>query len=383
MIVEYKKIEDVASVVTGGTPATGNFEYWDNGDIPWLQSGCCQNCDVNKAEKYITIKGLKNSNARIMPPNTVMIALTGATAGKIGYLNFEACGNQSITGILPNDELNQRYLYYYLLSKREMILADCIGGAQPHISQGYVKKLTVPIRPLNLQNKIVKILTGLTNCIANKNREIQILDLFVKARFVEMFGIPSNDTKGWGLKRLDECCVINPKKSNDKHLIPGLTVSFVPMTAVSENGRIATSKTVLFDNVKSGFTYFKENDVLFAKITPCMENGKGAIARGMTNKIGFGSTEFHVLRPINGVSNSSWIYILTTFIEFRKSAAKNMTGTAGQRRVPATFLESYKISLPPIKLQDQFADFVAQVDKSKFVLVKSIGIIRFIKFCRV
>ena len=136
--MEYKKIEEFTSVITGGTPATTKNEYWDNGDIPWLQSGCCQNCDVNKAERFITQSGYDNSNTKMMLPGTVMIALTGATAGKVGYLNIEACGNQSITGILPCDTMNSRYIFYYLLSKREKILQDCIGGAQPHISQGYV-----------------------------------------------------------------------------------------------------------------------------------------------------------------------------------------------------------------------------------------------------
>ena len=95
----------------------------------------------------------------------------------------------------------------------------------------------------------------------------------------------------------------------------------MPMTAVTEHGEISTTTTMKYDDVKTGFTYFAENDVLFAKITPCMENGKGAVARGLHNRIGFGSTEFHVLRPISGKTNSYWIYMLTAFPEFRKDAA--------------------------------------------------------------
>ena len=112
--MKYKKIGDLTNVITGGTPSTSKPEYWDNGDIPWLQSGCCQNCDVNFAEKYITQEGYNNSSTKLMPKDSIMIALTGATAGKIGYLNFEACGNQSITGILPCELMNKRYLFYFL-----------------------------------------------------------------------------------------------------------------------------------------------------------------------------------------------------------------------------------------------------------------------------
>jgi len=181
-----------------------------------------------------------------------------------------------------------------------------------------------------------------------------------------LFGEVGTDTKGWGLTRLGDCCSINPKKGDDKRLNQGLTVSFVPMPSVSEKGEIDASDTKLYDEVKSGFTYFAEQDVLFAKITPCMENGKGAVAKGLCNGIGFGSTEFHVLRPIEGVSNPYWIYTVTAFNQFRVDAANNMTGSAGQRRVPASFLEAYKVSVPPIDLQKEFATFVEQTDKLKF-----------------
>lgn len=148
-------------------------------------------------------------------------------------------------------------------------------------------------------------------------------------------------------------------------------VSFVPMPAVSEDGKIDCSDIRPYKEVRKGFTYFAENDVLFAKITPCMENGKGAVARGLENGIGSGSTEFHVLRPIAGKSNPYWLYIITMFDTFRVGARKVMTGTGGQLRVPIGYLNDYPISLPPIELQNSFEEFVHQSDKSKFISFKS------------
>lgn len=185
--------------------------------------------------------------------------------------------------------------------------------------------------------------------------------------------MPGTDRFGWGLMPLGKVCDINPKKSQDGRLESGIEVSFVPMPAVTEHGEIDASSVKRYDEVKTGFTYFAENDVLFAKITPCMENGKGAVARGLYNGIGFGSTEFHVLRPISGITNAYWIYMLTAFPQFRKDAACNMTGSAGQRRVPASFLENYRIAIPPLELQNQFAAFVEQTDKSKFCIQKSLA----------
>lgn len=175
--------------------------------------------------------------------------------------------------------------------------------------------------------------------------------------------MPGSDDFGWGLVSLGSVCRINPKKSQDSRLCSGIEVSFVPMPAV---GEIDVTTIKEYDEVKTGFTYFAENDVLFAKITPWMENGKGAVAKGLRNGIGFGSTEFHVLRPISGETNPYWIYMLTAFSQFREDAANNMTGSAGQRRVPASYLENYRVAVPPIELQEQFAIFVEQTDKSKF-----------------
>ena len=173
--------------------------------------------------------------------------------------------------------------------------------------------------------------------------------------------------------RDSDICLVNPDKRKDPRLTNNdLEVSFVPMSAVSENGDIDTTNIKLYSEVRKGFTYFSSNDVLFAKITPCMENGKGAIAQNLKNDIGFGSTEFHVLRPLENLSNPYWLYVLTTFDSFRKVAEINMTGSAGQKRVPVKFLENYKVNIPPLSLQNEFANFVQQVDKSKVAVQKSL-----------
>lgn len=186
----YKTIEELTTVVTGGTPSTSKAEYWENGNIPWLQSGCCQNCDVNQADKFISQSGYDNSSTQVMPVNTVMIALTGATAGKVGYLNVEACGNQSITGIFPCEELNPRFLFYFLISQRRKILVDCVGGAQAHISQGYVKKIKVPVYSKSIQERIVNIMNICSKNIKHYEMILKEYDVLVKARFIEMFGDP-------------------------------------------------------------------------------------------------------------------------------------------------------------------------------------------------
>ena len=193
----------------------------------------------------------------------------------------------------------------------------------------------------------------------------------VKSQFIEMFGNPLSQVQRYPLEKLGDCCVLNPRRPSIS-LSDTDMVSFVPMPCVSENGYLQDVADEEYGKVKKGFTYFENKDVLFAKITPCMENGKGAIAQELTNGIGMGSTEFHVLRPIEGKSNSYWLLALTRMPIFREQASKNMSGTGGQKRVGASFLDNFMVGLPPVEEQNRFERIYRQADKSGFELRKSI-----------
>ena len=260
-----------------------------------------------------------------------------------------------------------RYLLYAINStpSKEFFNSNLKGIGVPNLHLKHIRETPIRVPSFNEQEHIVSVLDKVSDLLEHRKQQLAELDELVKSRFIELFGMPGTDDFGWVLVPLGSVCCINPKKGQDPRLSSGVEVSFVPMPAVTERGEIDATAIKEYDEVKTGFTYFAENDVLFAKITPCMENGKGAVARGLHNGLGFGSTEFHVLRPISGKSNPYWIYTLTAFSQFREDAASNMTGSAGQRRVPASFLENYPIALPPLKLQEQFAAFVEQTDKSK------------------
>ncbi|MCS7016674.1 MAG: restriction endonuclease subunit S [Gemmatales bacterium] len=151
--------------------------------------------------------------------------------------------------------------------------------------------------------------------------------------------------EGWEWRTLAEVCEINPRRPAIQRDDDAPT-SFVPMAAVDEvEGRLVEVQIRPYGEVKRGYTYFEENDVVFAKITPCMENGKAAIAQGLLDGFGFGTTEFHVLRPRPGVL-PEWIHRYVRQVSFRAEAKKHFRGAVGQQRVPQEFLESSLIPLP-------------------------------------
>lgn len=150
---------------------------------------------------------------------------------------------------------------------------------------------------------------------------------------------------GWEWKTFADVSEINPRRPSINRSDDAPT-SFVPMAAVDEvEGRFARIDTKPFAEIKRGYTYFEENDVVFAKITPCMENGKAAVARDLLDGFGFGTTEFHVLRPKPGIL-PAWIHHFVRQVDFRREAREHFRGAVGQQRVPQDFLDGYSIPIP-------------------------------------
>lgn len=136
-----EKIFRAAEFVTsGGTPRSGNEEYYLDGDIYWIQSGDLNDGYVSETEKKITQEGLNNSSAKLFPKDTLLVAMYGATIGKLGVQTMEAATNQACCAIFPVKRISLRYLYYFFLAIREKYISDAYGGGQPNISQSLIKQ---------------------------------------------------------------------------------------------------------------------------------------------------------------------------------------------------------------------------------------------------
>ena len=206
-MIEYLKICNFTETKAGGTPSTKVKEYWENGDIPWLNSGALNQGIVKTTSKYITKLGLDNSSTKLMPPDTILIALTGATTGITGYLTFEACANQSVVGILPSKRHFPKYLYYYLILIRQKVLKDASGAAQPGVNQKYVKNIQIPIPPIDEQKRIVAKLDECFEAIdkarANVEKNLNNAKELFQSQLNQIF---SQRGEVWVDKKLGEVC---------------------------------------------------------------------------------------------------------------------------------------------------------------------------------
>ena len=198
------KLGDVCETSAGGTPSKTHKEYYENGNIPWLNSGeVCQKY-ILKVEHYITTEGLNNSSAKLFPLNSVVIAMYGATAGQVGILKIETSTNQAVCAILPNERIIPELLYYYFLFYKNILVKQAVGNAQPNISQQKIKSIEIPLLSLEEQHRIVSILDASFEKIdaLKKNAEENLKN--AKALFQQVLAQELKPKEGWVEKKLGE-----------------------------------------------------------------------------------------------------------------------------------------------------------------------------------
>ena len=179
---------DIFNTSSGGTPLRSKKEYYEKGSIPWVNSGEVGQGYIRATRNHINELGLKNSSAKIFPKDTVLIAMYGATTGKVGILKINATTNQAICGIYPNENYIPEFLYYYLKSKTSSIRNLSIGGAQPNISQNIIRSIKIPYPPIKVQQQIITRIENEQKAINSNKELITIFENKIKAKIAEVWG---------------------------------------------------------------------------------------------------------------------------------------------------------------------------------------------------
>ncbi len=251
------------------------------------------------------------------------------------------------------------YVYHFFQSNDywQQIGLNVRGGVQSNVNATRLGNLTLPLPPLSEQKRIAAILNDrmadIVRARAAAEAQLEAAEALSAAYLRETF--KSKEAKEWRWPQLKEFAGINPRRPRDLKRIEEAPTTFVPMPSVDgTSGNISDPLEKPFGEVRKGYTYFEENDVLFAKITPCMQNGKHVIARNLVDGIGFGTTEFHVIRSGDEVI-PEWIHLYIRQPSILNEAATHFTGSVGQRRVPPYFLEDLAIPLPPLSEQKRIA----------------------------
>lgn len=344
--------------------------FVDSG-VPFINAGNLSNNKVDTINlNYISEAHYNKLSNGKLKYGDIVFCLRGSL-GKFAVVDRELKGAiaSSLVIVRPKENLDLSFLSAYFqssISKKYIDLYDN-GSAQPNLSAASLRKFKIPLPPLPEQKRIVSKLDALferiDQSIALLEENIKHTEALMASALDEVFGEGSIPIK--------DVCEINPKKSEVRNLVDvSIEVSFLPMAELNEfRSDFNASQTKEISEVYKGYTYFKESDVLLAKVTPCFENGKAGISRNLKNGIGFGSSEFHVIRP-NEKILPEWIYYSVLTQKFRDAGVLAFTGSSGLKRVPAKFVQNWKISLPPINEQKQIISRINEAI-SKLTKVKS------------
>lgn len=357
-------LEDLCELIGGGTPSKARDDYWI-GSLPWISARAFVEDKIVDTKDRINEKAVKESATNVLPAGMVVL-VTRVSLGKIAILERPTAINQDITGFEIKDvnKLERDFLFWYLKSQAKNFAEAGHGATVKGITRTYVAKYSIPLPPLPIQRQIVSILDAASELKKKRAEADKKMAEFAPALFHQMFGDPGGNEKGWEVRKLGEVAEINPSKKIISSIEKDQPVSFVPMAAVNvRSAAFLPRSTKRLKEVLKGYTYFRNDDVLLAKITPCFENGKSGIAQHLVNELGFGSTEFIVFRPQEKTTTSDWIYQIISSKTFIDEGSKHMTGTGGQQRVSLEWIKNLHVTLPPYQLQKQFASRVADVRK--------------------
>jgi type I restriction enzyme M protein len=348
--VDYSKVKwpmvrlgDVAEVISGQSPP-GKY-YNEKGEgVPFYQGKTeFKERVIGKPKKWTT------HTTKIAIPGDILMSVR-APVGPVNFTRQKICIGRGLAAIRCNQKKIEPNYLFFLLKDKESEIQGNKGAAFSSINRKDIQQIQIPLPPLEVQKEIVaeldsyqKVIDGARQVAENWKPRIKI-------------------NPDWPMVKLGEVCKINPRKSEIKALPENTNVSFVPMECIKEH-RIDFSpkENRNLSDVYKGYTYFKDHDVVLAKVTPCFENGKSGIANNLTNSIGFGSSEFIVLRANTDIL-PQWIYYFVSSNKFIEEGRNNMSGTGGLRRLTKYFVENYSIPLPPLGTQKEI---VAEIEKEQ------------------
>ena len=337
-----------SAILSGGTPSTAREDYWD-GDIPWITSADIIDIKTALPRKYISKKAVQESATNLIKKGN-LIVVTRVGLGKIFKNDFDVCISQDSQGLIIKDGIDVSYLLWALRDKVQEFKRTSQGSTIQGVTKNQLSQMQIPLPPLEVQRELVteiesyqRVIDGARQMVASYRPRIA----------------PNPD---WPTSKLSAVCAVNPPKSEIAHMGGTVEVSFVPMADIVENTMyFEVQDTKRLQDVGNSYTYFKDDDVLVAKVTPCFENGKAGIAKRLHSGIGFGSSEFYVLRARESTT-PEWIFLCLATPEFRAWATPKMTGTGGLQRVPRWAIDEYEIPLPPLGTQ---RSIVAELDDER------------------
>ena len=342
-----EELGKLADVIAGQSPEGIYYNTVGDGTPFYQGKSEFQEMYLGKPTKWTT------KVTKLAKRNDILMSVR-APVGPVNITQEDICIGRGLAAITAKSMLLQLYLFYHLRYLEDKI-SGTNGAVFASISKREIEqiKITYPTDK-DEQQYIVKTLDAVAEMIKLRKETIKLTKDLIPAIFQEMFGDFRGD------EPIKKHVIVNPPKAS---LNNNEKVSFLSMADVSVDGYISSSQRRCYSDVRNGFSSFINDDIILAKITPCYENGKGAIVRDLINGIGFGSTEFYVLRCDKQYILPEYLFYLLRSDDFMELGKCHMKGDAGQKRLDKLFLQNFGITYPSLSQQKEFAKKVEQINK--------------------
>ena len=368
-------MKELGEIITGNTPSKKNEEFWNSEDICFVKPDIIADTGVNEiidSNEYISEEARKK--ARVVGKGSIFVTCIGSI-GKIGIASDgEYAFNQQINVIVPNEKVNSKYLAYNILYSRPRLLSIANAPVVPIINKSQFGEFVVNIEPnKNKQLEIVNILDKLTTVMSKRKDELVALDDLIKARFVELFGNPDINEKNWNVYKMEQLCEVGSSKriyQNDQSL------TGIPFLRISDlvNRMDTGSKDCDLFIPEELFEKFKKQGLVPAR-GDILLTARGTLGRCYIIQAG---DEFYFqdgmitwLSKFDEKITPLYISYLFEMPEFRKQIDSLQAGST-VAYLSISMTKKLNVMVPPMELQNQFADFVHQVNKSKLLVQKSL-----------
>lgn len=378
------KLGDICKFQSGGTPSKSNPDFF-GGNIPWITTVALNGgiIDSTNAVDWITDKAIQESAAKIVPQNSIMVG-TRVGIGKVAINAVPMSTSQDIISLLDIDTTSwdKGFLCKFIIGKNEFLLSQARGATIKGIKIDTLSNLQVPDIPLEEQRCIAALLDRVSDLIAKRRAQLDRLDLLVKSRFVEMFGDPGSNPMRWDTVELSHClsgidngkslvCDTKPRQGNWPAILK-LSAATYGYYQPEEN------KAMLNENEFVNSAEVQTGDLLFTRKNTPELVGMCAYVYETPGKLMMPDLIFRL--NTNEICNRIFLWKLINHDLFRENIKAISSGSAkSMSNISKERLCELKIILPPIRLQQQFVDFVRQTDQSKLTIQQSLDKLQTLK----
>jgi type I restriction enzyme S subunit len=363
------RLESFCDVRAGATPSRAQGSRFFGGDIPWVKSGELRDNLILDTEEHITQSALDETNLKLAPSGAILLAMYGATAGRLGVLGIPATTNQAVCQIIPDPaQADWKYVFYALRSQLAKILARRVGGAQPNISQSIVRELEISLPEISEQRRIAGILSQAEALRAMRGVALTQLDVLAQSIFLAMFGDPGSNAKMWPIKRLEE--VFEIERGGSPRPIEAFVtddadgINWITIGDATDKFIRATKRRIKPEGARRS-RFVKEGDFL---LTNSMSFGRPYILKTS----GCIHDGWLVLSPRAADTESEYFYWLLSSDAVYAEFVRRAPG-ATVKNLNIDLVRDVSVPVAPIPLQREFAVKIARLDELRDKHMKSMA----------